>query len=236
MLALATSCDSVAGLNEFHPATKGGGGSLGSGGAPVGGAPGGSDSGGSPPMGGDGGAGGNASGCASNLLIAEVRTYGEGAGDDDFVEIHNPTAEDISLDDVSIWAYKPDSAPATPRWSGERPQHVPAGGRFVVGGKGFDPRLRDSQLDQSIGDSQIVLLRRGPGGTPPTIDHVCICTNDCGQQALWGGCPGVLPNPAWVGGTITLIADSLARIPDCIDTDTDVDFDNGPPTPGEANE
>lgn len=224
-------CDLVAGLNEFFPAV--GGGAAGSGGGGSGGAP---ITGGSEPGGGPLGGGGAApETCATDLLIAEIRTYGVGNGDDDFVEIYNPTPASMSLEDVSIWAYKPGNT-VMPRWEGDVGDVIDAGGRFVVGGVGFDMRLRDAPLAQSIGDSQIVLLRRGQGAKPTTIDHVCVCTNDCGQAALWGGCPGVLPNPAWVSGEITSLPDSLARVPDCIDTDTDADFDKGPPTPGEANE
>jgi hypothetical protein len=231
-LVIAGGCEQVAGLSEFHPAVDGGGaaqgGAAGGGGAPV---TGGAEPGGAAPLGG----GGGQSDCATDLLIAEIRTYGVGNGDDDFVEIYNPTSASMSLEDVSIWAYKPGNT-VMPRWQGDAGDVIDAGGRFVVGGMGFDLRLLDAPFEQSIGDSQIVLLRRGQGAKPATIDHVCICTNDCGQVALWGGCPGVLPNPAWVSGAITSIPDSLARVPDCIDTNTDADFDDGPPTPGEANE
>lgn len=230
LFALAVGCDAVAGLSEFHPA-EGGGGALPTGGAPAAGAPeGGAPEAGAPPTGGAGG------GCATNLLITEIRTTGEGAGDDDFVEIYNPTAEDIELGDVSIWGYKPENPPASPRWSGGAAEHLPPGARFVVGGMGFDPRLRDAQFSASIGDTQIVLLRRGPGGVPPVIDQVCICTNNCGESALWGGCPGVLKNPAWVNNAITATPDSLSRVPDCVDSDTDIDFSDGAATPGEAND
>ncbi len=234
-LVLACGCDAVAGLGEFHPAaggaSAGGADEGGSGGAPP---VAGSDPGGAPAAGGGGSA---PSTCADDLLIAELRTYGLGQGDDDFVEILNPTDGPLSLESVSLWAYKPPSGAPAERWHGGPNDQIPAGGRFVLGGLGFDPDLANATLGvgQSIGDSQIVLLRRGPRASPSTIDHICVCTNDCGQN-IWGGCPGVLPNPAYSSGEIVAVPDSLSRVPDCEDTDAVSDFQAGVPTPGQAND
>lgn len=233
VMSLAAGCDAVAGLDEFRPAEAGG---AASGGGGSGGAPpeAGADPGGAPPLGGGGSAPDN---CADDLLISELRTYGVGQGDDDFVEIYNPTNGPLSLESVSLWAYKPPSGTAMERWHGEATDEIPPGGRFVLGGLGFDPELSDATLGvgASIGDSQIVLLRRGPSASPSTIDHMCVCTNDCGQN-IWGGCPGVLPNPAYILGKIEPVPDSLSRVPDCEDTDDESDFTPGAPTPGQPND
>ncbi len=227
-------CDAVAGLNEFQPAAAGGGGALANGGAPAAGAPeGGAPEAGAPPIGGEGG---GVSNCATDLLIAEIRTYGVGAGDDDFVEILNPTDMTLSLESVSVWAYKPPSE-ATERWRGKADDLLSPGGRFVLGGLGLMELEPDAELGvgESIGDSHIVLLRRGPSASPSTIDHVCVCAGDCNQD-IWGGCPGVLPNPAYFDAMIHAIPDSLSRLPDCEDSDAVTDFQPGAPTPGEAND
>jgi len=237
LLAVLVGCAQVAGLDEFVPDSDA------AGGAPVAGAPlGGAASGAAPPIGGSPDVGGNGAGtpdsCASDLLIAEVRTYGIGNGDDDFLEIFNPTDTTRSLAEVSMWAYKPSNGSPTERWHGEPDDEILPGGRFVLGGLGFSEGNADATLGvgESIGDSQIVLLRRGPNASPSTIDHVCICTDDCGQTALWGGCPGVLPNPAYESGTMMSISESLARKPDCVDEDEASDFTSGLPTPGAVNE
>ncbi len=177
--------------------------------------------------------------CADDLLIAEVRTYGTGAGDDDLVEIHNPTAREVSLVGVDLAALKPDfddgvNAEPTRRWSGKTGQSIPPGGRFLVVGAGFTGAF-DDHFEQGIGDESIVFLRRGPMGARGVIDHVCICKSDC-TGSEWGGCPGVHQNPAFdpQDGMLT-VDDTLQREPDCRDTDQPGDFRVGEASPGQPN-
>src|SRR5688572_33335432 len=95
--SLLAGCALVAGLGDFEPAEGAGrsGGEDGNGGSTVEGG-----AGGEPSVAGGPAGGGDA--CAADLVISEVRTRGTDQGDDDFVEIHNPTSQAMSLDDVAI--------------------------------------------------------------------------------------------------------------------------------------
>lgn len=223
LLALTLSgCAWVAGLDDFDLS-----GAAGGGGASVGGA------------GGEGaGPAGGASPCADDLLISEIRTYGTGRGDDDFVEIVNPTTRTISLADISIAARAPSSA-LMERWRGNASEKLPPGEHYLIAGVGFDDVgvEPDDQLGEfaSLGNDVIVLLRRGPLDNSTVIDIACICTASC-TTSEWDGCQGVvLDNPAIVAGEPVDTDDSQQRFPQCEDSDRPGDFQRGPSTPREEN-
>lgn len=223
LLAISISgCALVAGLDDFDLS-----GSSGGGGASVGG------------QGGEGNTPqGGASPCSDDLLISEVRTFGTGHGDDDFVEIVNPTTHTISLTDISIAARAPSSA-LTERWRGSSAEKLPPGEHYLIAGDGFDdPGVQpDATLDDfaSFGNDVIVLLRRGPIDNSTVIDIACICTASC-TSPDWEGCQDVvLDNPAIVAGEEVDTDDSQQRFPQCEDLDSPGDFRRGPSTPGEEN-
>ncbi|NUP13128.1 MAG: hypothetical protein HOW73_44370 [Polyangiaceae bacterium] len=228
--SLLAGCALVAGLDDFQPAggggaqSQGGESSEGGGGASLGGS------------GGHGGSGGGGEGCADDIIISEIRTVGTGAGDDDFIELHNPTARTISLGDLAVWARPPSSMSLVLRWEGIAGQEIGPGEFRVIGGAGFDDIAdKDFDLMTSLGDQSIVLLQRGPEETPKTIDIVCVCTDDC-SGTEWMGCQDVvLKNAAWVDGAVEDVDDSLQRIPSCLDTDRASDFEVHPSTPREEN-
>lgn len=223
LLAFSLSgCALVAGLDDFDLS-----GSSGGGGSVVGGA------------GGEGaGPQGGASPCADDLLISEIRTFGTGRGDDDFVEIVNPTTRTISLADISIAARAPTSA-LMERWRGSSTDKLPPGEHYLITGVGFDdPGVTpDETLGEfaSLGNDVIVLLRRGPLDNSTVIDIACICTASC-TSPDWDGCQGVvLDNPAIMAGEEIDTDDSQQRFPQCEDSDRAGDFQRAPATPREEN-
>ncbi|MFO0554921.1 MAG: lamin tail domain-containing protein [Polyangiaceae bacterium] len=240
--SLGLGCDLVAGLDHFSAADggapHGGDGGTGQGASGASGGAGGVGAAGAGTVGGAGGHGGQAGGdgCADDLLIVEARTYGTGAGDDDFVEIYNPTDLPISLENVSVAARTPTQSMPVVRWTGQAGDELAPGDRFTIVGAGFDDNADwDVQLPSnlSFGNDIIFLLRRGPIDTPNTIDILCVC-DDCTDPGFMG-CQGILvPNPAFLPGNSTPspIDVSVHRKPECRDTDTTSDFVAGDSTPG----
>lgn len=231
--AVACGCAQVAGLDEFVPAE--GGGASAAGGSPATGG-GGAGEGGAPLGGMSAGGAGGDDGCATDLIISEVRTYGTGAGDDDFVEIYNPTAATVSLDDVALAARPPGGTSLDERWRGGTGDELGPQERVVIAGAGFDDAAPSplGMLEPSLGNDTILVLTRGQPGVGDTIDVVCVCTTGC-SGVDWNGCQGVLANPAYQAGDLVDTDDSLQRFPDCLDTDGASDFQAGPATAGEAN-
>lgn len=228
-----SACDLVAGLGDFQPAEpSGGGGGSGAGDVGAGGLGGVGGVGGSGAGDvGAGGTGGDPSACPDRLVISELRTFGTGRGDDDFVEIHNPTSQTISLHDVSIAARAPGS-PISERWRGIDEDMIGPGGYFLIAGEGFDDGPPyDAQLPsfKSFGDDVLVFLRNP---SESVIDIVCACTTSC-ETPDWAGCQGVvLDNPAYVDGEEVETDRSMQRRGSCTDTDSAQDFRVANATPG----
>jgi hypothetical protein len=231
-VAFSWGCAAIAGLEDFVPAD--GGASSTGGSAPIGG---GGDGGAAAGGMSAGGAGGD-DGCAVDLIVSEIRTYGTGAGDDDFVELYNPTSATISLDDVALAARPPGGGTLDERWRGGSGDELGPLQRVLIAGAGFDDPGAPAAfgtLVPSLGNDTILVLTRGAPGVGDTIDVVCVCTQGCGS-AEWNGCQGVLANPAYQAGDIVDVDDSLQRLPDCLDTNSASDFQAGLPTAGDAND
>ena len=207
---LLSSCALVAGLDDFTKGA-GAGGVGGSGGAEAGaGGLGGSGLSGGVAgeggVGGDGGTAGAGAACANDLIIAEVRTRGAQGGNDELVEILNPTGQPISLSGVSIQARTPASS-FTPRWVAPMSLSLGPQERLSVVGSAFQPAGEPYVLASSIGDpAQVIALVREAGPAETEIDRVLVC---CGT-----GC-NELEGATLQPGCGVNQAVSLHRVPEC---------------------
>ena len=94
---------------------------------------------------------------ADHIVISEFRWSGPNGAADELIELYNPTASDISIENWTIWrtsaclgeigALPPFAAGAT----------VPAGGHFLIGGAGFLGQA-DVQTDIGIADAGGIAL------------------------------------------------------------------------------
>ena len=109
-----------------------------------------------------------------HLLISEIRSRGIHGGNDEFIEIYNPTSTAIPMDDS--WSIKVrgwSSASYATRWQGPATQStsVPAHGHFLIAGSAYaQSPAADVVVSSSItADSASILLING--GSP--VDVVC---------------------------------------------------------------
>ncbi len=210
---LLSSCALVAGLDDFTKGS-GAGGDGGSGGA-VGGAGGLGGSGLSGGVAGDGGVGGEGgtagagAACADDVIISEVRTRGPQGGNDELVEILNPTSRTISLAGLSLHARTPASG-FTPRWVAPVSETLAPQARLIVVGSTYTPSPGpDYVLAPSMGDdAQTVALKRGVDPNDQEIDRVLICCDT--------GCTDLVGATEQPGCGVDL-ARSLHRVPECSD-------------------
>ncbi|HEX7663128.1 MAG TPA: lamin tail domain-containing protein [Polyangiaceae bacterium] len=124
-------------------------------------------------------------GPAAPLVISEVQSRGTGGGNDDFVEIYNPTASDVVLD--SAWQINARSAVGTctsnataTRWTGTG-KTIPAHGHFLVANMDYTGSVaRDELLGSGIVDASSVMLVHA--GT--VVDSLCFYFNAATQTSL----------------------------------------------------
>lgn len=131
-----------------------------------------------------------------HLVIGEIRTRGIGGGNDDFVELYNPSAFSILLTTTTtLESRAADSGSPTVRWSGAGRSYVPPGGHVLLTGTGYlqDGVLGDGALSSSIADEASVALK----DNGVVVDAVCFYCGvnpftpdfDCeGEPVLRTGC------------------------------------------------
>lgn len=120
--------------------------------------------------------------CVPRLVISEIRSTGPGGGDDDFIELYNPTDAAITLD--SMWQIRARSessdydAIGVRRWIGNG-EILPAGGHFLIVGSKYDETAtntvtKNATLKNGITDTASVILEYGSDPmAASTIDAVC---------------------------------------------------------------
>ena len=179
------------------------------------------------------GTGGSPPACPiDHLLISQVRSRGLAGASDEFVELFNPTGQDVLLD--SSWSLQGRKADATvlsytTRWTGST-QTIPARGHFLIVGSGYTQQpMPDDHLSDGITDAASLVLQNSNG----TVDALCYY-DDTLSEGVLGAYPLHLrrqPNPGPHDDTATTDIDvSLDRnkahgVPQCEDTDdNDTDF------------
>lgn len=223
-------CQSIAGLGDFAPDDDGSTSSGPSGGGGAGGAP---STGGSGP-----GTTSSTSSTSStttststatgeacladHLLLAEIRTRGPADGNQDFVEILNPTTATVTLD--AEWRLEvrgEGAANYAARWTGNGTLSVGPGERVLLANSSEPNPLGGSTADafygSGISDGASVVLYQGA----TVIDAMCFL---CDEAALDGGfvCEGS-PLMRVAGcsapGDRSVRRRSVAGVEGCADTD-----------------
>jgi hypothetical protein len=118
---------------------------------------------------------GGAPGCpVDHLVISEIRSRGIGGGNDEFIELYNPTELAIPMDDSwSIKVRGSTSLNYSTRWQGQMASSlsIPAHGHFLIAGPAYaQSPAPDVMIPGSItADSASVLLIN----VGSTVDAVC---------------------------------------------------------------
>lgn len=126
---------------------------------------------------GTGGTGG-APGCAvDHLLISEIRSRGLGGGNDEFIELYNPTEIAIPMDDAwSIMVRSSTALKYFTRWQGTMGSNlsIPAHGHFLLAGPSYaQSPAADVMVSNAITSDSASILLINIGST---IDAVCFAS------------------------------------------------------------
>ncbi|MFZ5443790.1 MAG: hypothetical protein ACOZQL_27550, partial [Myxococcota bacterium] len=156
----------------------GGGGSTGGGGGAIGGG-GGSTGGGGGSTGGGGGATGTV------LLISQVQTRGEAGGNDEFVELYNPSTT-LSVVFDSTWTLSVRAATSCAstegtRYTGAGQLIGPRRHLLLTNSGGYNGSVAgDATYTTAIGDAASVVLRR----EQTVVDAVCLAADSATMTSL----------------------------------------------------
>ena len=105
----------------------------------------------------------------SRRRSAQIVTRGAAGRSDEFIELYNPTASDVTLDSSwSIQVRANDGTSYTARWTGSGGV-LPAGGHFLLTGSAYADPVPSDDTMTGIKDASSVVLQQG--STP--IDAVC---------------------------------------------------------------
>ncbi len=136
-------------------------------------------------------AGPDSSSPATTLVISQIRSRAAGGASDEFVELYNPTAAAVTLDNTWIVEARSTTAGSfTTRWTGAN-ESLPAHGHILIAGTAYAQQpAADAALSTGITDASAVRLSHG--GT--VLDTVCYAFDATTQMALTSdttfGCPG----------------------------------------------
>lgn len=160
--------------------------------------------------------------CGDHVVISEIRTRGANGGTDEFVELYNPTSQDVVLGpDWSIASRADTDFYDTTRWQGNG-GILPAHGHYLIAGSGYGGApARDDGLSSGISDAGRVRLIQSPDPfTNNVIDAVCFAF-DSTSRNLVGllSCPGSSATNPHDDTTASDFDRSIMRWPrDCTDT------------------
>ncbi len=109
-----------------------------------------------------------------HLVISQILSRGQDGATDEFVELFNPTSEDVALD--STWTLDGRSVSSltySNRWTGYGGDTIPAYGHFLITGTGYSGSVpADDMLGDSITDEESVVLNQNGNA----VDAVCYYT------------------------------------------------------------
>lgn len=167
----------------------------------------------------------DAGGCAlGHLVISQVQSRGVAGGNDEWVELYNPTASAVTLD--ATWGLDARSSTASTfgsRWVGTSTAIPPRGHFLVVGTAYAGAPTADGSLTTGITDASSVRLTHGGA----VVDVVCYAYSTATSQALTSDatydCPGSPATNPHGDTTATDVASSIERRPggvagNCTDT------------------
>jgi hypothetical protein len=124
------------------------------------------------------GVGGGGPSCpVDHVLISEVRSRGLGGGNDEFIELYNPTDSVIPMDDAwSIMVRGSTALKYFTRWQGTAGSNlsIPAHGHFLLAGPSYaQSPAPDVMISSSITSDSASILLINIGST---IDAVCFAS------------------------------------------------------------
>jgi hypothetical protein len=155
----------------------------------------------------------------THLVISEVRSRGASAADE-YIELFNPTANDIVLS--VAWKVEARSSSAvgyTSRWTGDGSKSIPAHGHFLIVGTGYaSPPNPAGDDPMSTGITDASSIRLTQAGV--VVDAVCYATDAATSAALQAAgyaCEGApLIN---ADATKSIERKPGAPLGNCVDTD-----------------
>lgn len=262
LLTSAIACQSLAGLADFQPQSGGGGegaagpgdgggspssqATTGTGGSPGVGGEGGSGAGSTASGGGTssttttssgGGSGGGGAGCdVDHLVISEVRTRGPDDGNQDFIELFNPTSTAVELTaDFHVDARGEDAQSyGDPRWSGDGTIVIQPGKHVLLTNDAGDNPIGGATPDDvyhsGIPDGASVVLYQGTS----VLDAVCFTckTTSLGVDYVCERPELTRSSACSVAGDASVQRNRAGTVDGCADTDDNsADLSEGPSTP-----
>jgi hypothetical protein len=125
----------------------------------------------------------DASSCGiDHVVVNEVRTRGVAGGNDDFIELYNPTSLSVVLDDTwKLDTRAHNGASYVSKWIGDG-GFIPPGGYYLVANALYTQTVADDQLSSGITDAGSIRLRQDGA----TVDAVCMQFSSSTLTALGG--------------------------------------------------
>jgi hypothetical protein len=113
-----------------------------------------------------------------------VRSRGAAGASDEFIELYNPTASDVSLDtNWKIEGRAFDGSSYSIRWKGAAGRTIPANGHFLITGTSYTQMpVGDDTLSTGITDAASLRLVH----VSTTVDAVCYSFSPSTLSALQG--------------------------------------------------
>jgi len=162
--------------------------------------------------------------CAlTHLVISQVQSRGTGGGNDEFIELYNPTSAAVTLDSTwSVEARSNSASSFTARWTGTT-KSIPSLGHYLLVGTAYSASVAsDAPLTSGVTDASAVRLTH----SGVTVDELCYAYSSGTTTTLEAAsydCPGTPAANPHDDTTATNTSASLERGPggaagNCTDT------------------
>ena len=114
---------------------------------------------------------------ATNIVISEFRTRGPAAEPDEFIELFNPTAGTVSLENWSLWRSDSCAPSEGLVYTFGLGASLTAGQHLLIGGLLYGGSTDIGPIDIGVADDGGLALRSGPLVTDPVVDRVGLCAD-----------------------------------------------------------